>query len=151
MVPVVGVRVLPPQPEKTVQEPVPKNSLKGLNPSQIEAVSHGEGPLLVLAGPGSGKTRVIAHRIAYLIDDLSVPPGDILAVTFTNKAAAEMKKRARELASELAGGIWIGTFHSICLRILKIEADFLRRLHEGFRGLRPGRSARPPEKLPEGA
>ena len=125
MVPVVGVRVLPPQPEKTVQEPVPKNSLKGLNPSQIEAVSHGEGPLLVLAGPGSGKTRVIAHRIAYLINDFSVPPGNILAVTFTNKAAAEMKKRAEDLAGELASGIWIGTFHSICLRILKIEADFL--------------------------
>ncbi|MCY3624430.1 MAG: UvrD-helicase domain-containing protein [Candidatus Dadabacteria bacterium] len=101
------------------------NSLKGLNPSQLEAVTHGEGPLLVLAGPGSGKTRVIAHRIAYLINDLSVPPGNILAVTFTNKAAAEMKKRARDLAGELASGIWIGTFHSICLRILKIEADFL--------------------------
>jgi len=104
---------------------VPKDSLKGLNPSQIEAVSHGQGPLLVLAGPGSGKTRVIAHRIAYLINDFSVPPGNILAVTFTNKAAAEMKKRAEDLAGELASGIWIGTFHSICLRILKIEADFL--------------------------
>ena len=79
----------------------------------------------MLAGPGSGKTRVIAHRIAYLIDDLSVPPGNILAVTFTNKAAGEMKKRAADLAGELASGIWIGTFHSICLRILKIEADFL--------------------------
>lgn len=101
------------------------NSLKGLNPFQLEAVTHGEGPLLVLAGPGSGKTKVIAHRIAYLINDLSVPPGTILAVTFTNKAAAEMKKRARDLAGELASGIWIGTFHSICLRILKIEADFL--------------------------
>ncbi len=132
MVPVVGVRVLPPQPKKTVLAPVPKNSLKGLNSSQIEAVSHGEGPLLVLAGPGSGKTRVIAHRIAYLINDLSVPPGDILAVTFTNKAAGEMKKRARELAGELTSGIWIGTFHSICLRILKIEADFLEGYTRDF-------------------
>ena len=132
MVPVVGVRVLPPQPEKTVQEPVPKNSLKGLNPSQIKAVSHGEGPLLVLAGPGSGKTRVIAHRIAYLINDLCVPPGDILAVTFTNKAAAEMKKRAKDLAGELASGIWIGTFHSVCLRILKMEADFLEGYTKDF-------------------
>lgn len=132
MVPVVGVRVLPPQPEKTVKEPVPKNSLKGLNPSQIEAVSHGEGPLLVLAGPGSGKTRVIAHRIAYLINDLGIPPGDILAVTFTNKAAAEMKKRARDLAGELTSGIWIGTFHSICLRILKMEADFLEGYTKDF-------------------
>ncbi len=128
----MGVRVLPPQPKKTVLAPVPKNSLKGLNSSQIEAVSHGEGPLLVLAGPGSGKTRVIAHRIAYLINDLSVPPGDILAVTFTNKAAGEMKKRARELAGELTSGIWIGTFHSICLRILKIEADFLEGYTRDF-------------------
>ena len=132
MVPVVGVQVLPPQPEKTVQVPVPKNSLKGLNPSQIEAVSHGEGPLLVLAGPGSGKTRVIAQRIAYLINDLCVPPGDILAVTFTNKAAAEMKKRAGDLAGELAGRIWIGTFHSICLRILKTEADSLEGYTKDF-------------------
>ena len=132
MVPVVGVRVLPPQPEKSVQDPVAKDSLKGLNPSQIEAVSHGEGPLLVLAGPGSGKTRVIAHRIAYLINDLSVAPGEILAVTFTNKAAAEMKKRARDLAGEAASGIWIGTFHSICLRILKIEVDFLEGYTKNF-------------------
>ena len=86
----------------------------------------------MLAGPGSGKTRVIAHRIAYLINDLSISPGDILAVTFTNKAAAEMKKRARELAGKLAGGIWIGTFHSICLRILKMEADFLEGYTKDF-------------------
>ena len=125
MVPVVGVRVLPPQPEKTVQEPVPKNSLKGLNPSQIEIVTHAEGPLLVFAGPGSGKTRVIAHRIAYLINDLSVSPWNILAVTFTNKAAAEMKKRAADIVGDRINGAWIGTFHSTCLRILKIEADFL--------------------------
>ena len=132
MVPVVGVRVLPPQPRKTVLAPVPKNSLKGLNSSQIEAVTHGEGPLLVLAGPGSGKTRVIAHRIAYLLNDLSVPPGNILAVTFTNKAAAEMKKRAEELAGERTSGIWIGTFHSICLRILKIEANSLEGYTRDF-------------------
>ena len=111
---------------------MPKNSLKGLNSSQIEAVTHGEGPLLVLAGPGSGKTRVIAHRIAYLLNDLSVPPGNILAVTFTNKAAAEMKKRAEELAGERTSGIWIGTFHSICLRILKIEANSLEGYTRDF-------------------
>ncbi len=115
-----------------VQAPVPKNSLKGLNSSQIDAVSHGEGPLLVLAGPGSGKTRVIAHRIAYLIDDFSIPPGNILAVTFTNKAAAEMKKRAEELAGERTSGIWIGTFHSVCLRILKREADSLEGYTRDF-------------------
>ena len=112
--------------------PVPKNSLKGLNSSQIEAVSHGEGPLLVLAGPGSGKTRVIAHRIAYLLNDLSVSPGNILAVTFTNKASAEMKKRAGELAGERTSGIWIGTFHSVCLRILKTEADSLEGYTRDF-------------------
>ena len=132
MVPVVGVRVLPPQPKKTVRVPVPKNSLKGLNSSQIEAVSHGEGPLLVLAGPGSGKTRVIAHRIAYLLNDLSISPGNILAVTFTNKASAEMKKRAGELAGERTSGIWIGTFHSVCLRILKTEADSLEGYTRDF-------------------
>ncbi|MCY3827344.1 MAG: UvrD-helicase domain-containing protein [Candidatus Dadabacteria bacterium] len=101
------------------------NSLKGLNPSQLEAVTHGEGPLLVLAGPGSGKTRVIAHRISYLVNDLRVLPENILAVTFTNKAAGEMKKRVFDLGGGMAGGMWIGTFHSICLRILKAEVDFL--------------------------
>ncbi len=101
------------------------NSLKGLNISQLEAVTHGEGPLLVLAGPGSGKTRVIAHRIAYLVNDLHVHPENILAVTFTNKAAGEMKKRVRGLSEGAGGGMWMGTFHSICLRILKAEADFL--------------------------
>ena len=86
----------------------------------------------MLAGPGSGKTRVIAHRIAYLINDLSVPLGEILSVTFTNKAAAEMKKRAEELAGERTSGIWIGTFHSICLRILKMEVDFLEDYTKDF-------------------
>lgn len=132
MVPVVGVRVLPPQPERTVQDPVSKDSLKGLNPSQIEAVTHGEGPLLVFAGPGSGKTRVIAHRIAYLVNDLCVPPGEILAVTFTNKAAAEMKKRVGGLVGGGISGIWVDNFHSICLRILKIEADFLEDYTKDF-------------------
>ena len=132
MVPVVGVRVLPPQPEKTVHVPVPKDSLKGLNSPQVEAVTHGEGPLLVLAGPGSGKTKIIAHRIAYLVNDLSIPPWNILAVTFTNKAAAEMKKRAEELAGDRISGIWIGTFHSICLRILNIEVDFLEGYTKDF-------------------
>ena len=128
----MGVRVLPPQPKKTVLAPVPKNSLKGLNSSQIEAVSHGEGPLLVLAGPGSGKTKIIAHRIAYLINDLSIPPWNIMAVTFTNKAAAEMKKRAEELAGDRISGIWIGTFHSLCLRILNIETDSLEGYTKDF-------------------
>ena len=128
----MGVRVLPPQPRKTVQAPVPKDSLKGLNSSQIEAVTHEEGPILVFAGPGSGKTRVIAHRIAYLINDLSVSPWNIMSVTFTNKAAAEMKKRAADLVGDRINAAWIGTFHSICLRILKIEADFLEGYTKDF-------------------
>ena len=128
----MGVQVLPPQPKKTVQTPVPKNSLKGLNSSQIEAVTHGEGPLLVLAGTGTGKTRIIAHRVAYLINDLSISSRTILAVTFTNKAAGEMKKRVEELSGERTRGIWIGTFHSICLRILNIEADSLEGYTRDF-------------------
>ena len=111
---------------------MPKNSLKGLNSSQIEVVTHGEGPLLVFAGPGSGKTRVIAHRIAYLINDLSISPWNIMSVTFTNKAAAEMKKRTAELVGDRINGAWIGTFHSICLRILKIEVDFLEGYTRDF-------------------
>ncbi len=128
----MGVRVLPPQPEKTVQDPVPKNSLKGLNSSQIKAVSHGESPLLVLAGTGTGKTKIIAHRIAYLLNDLSILPWNIMAVTFTNKSAAEMKKRVRDLVGDQINGVWIGTFHSICLRILKIEVDFLEGYTKDF-------------------
>ena len=86
----------------------------------------------MLAGTGTGKTKIIAHRISYLINDLSIPPWNIIAVTFTNKAAAEMKKRVGELAGKETNSIWIGTFHSICLRILKIEADFLEGYTKDF-------------------
>ncbi|MEX0617287.1 MAG: UvrD-helicase domain-containing protein [Candidatus Woykebacteria bacterium] len=94
-----------------------KDILNSLNPAQRQAVEYTGSPTLVLSGPGSGKTRVITHRIAYLIDGLGVAPGDILAVTFTNKAAKEMKTRIRGLVKTTP--LWMGTFHSICAKILR--------------------------------
>jgi DNA helicase-2/ATP-dependent DNA helicase PcrA len=90
-----------------------------LNPPQLAAVTHGDGPLLVLAGAGSGKTRVLTHRIAHLITSKRARPQDILAVTFTNKAADEMKHRLKALLHDQAEGLWVSTFHSACLRILR--------------------------------
>ncbi|MBS1702323.1 MAG: DNA helicase PcrA [Armatimonadetes bacterium] len=94
--------------------------LDSLNPEQLEAVTYPAGPLLIFAGAGSGKTRVITTRIARLLND-GVPPYRILAVTFTNKAAREMMERIEKLAGNKAQGMWIGTFHSICARILRME------------------------------
>ena len=96
-----------------------------LNPAQREAVEHVEGPLLVLAGAGSGKTRVLTMRIAALIDRHGVPPDRIFAVTFTNKAAGEMKHRIGRLLNRDPSGLWIGTFHSLSARILRREAELL--------------------------
>ena len=112
---------------------VKQDFLKGLNPSQAEAVSYGEGPLLVLAGPGSGKTRVIAHRIAYLIRDMEVSSQRILAVTFTKKAALEMKRRVEDLVEREAEGLWIDTFHATCLKILRKEVEFLSGYTKKFK------------------
>ena len=99
--------------------------LAGLNDKQKEAVLHFEGPLLILAGAGSGKTRVLTHRIAYLIEEHQVPPSHILALTFTNKAANEMRERVNNIIEYGAGSIWVSTFHSTCVRILRRFIDHL--------------------------
>ena len=99
--------------------------LAGLNDKQKEAVLHFEGPLLILAGAGSGKTRVLTHRIAYLIEEHQVPPYHILGLTFTNKAANEMRERVNNIIEYGAGSIWVSTFHSTCVRILRRFIDHL--------------------------
>ncbi|MDG5785946.1 DNA helicase PcrA [Evansella sp. AB-P1] len=97
--------------------------LQGLNKEQQEAVKHGDGPLLIMAGAGSGKTRVLTHRIAYLIGEKGVPHWSILAITFTNKAAREMKERVARIVGGASNEIWISTFHSMCVRILRRDID----------------------------
>lgn len=97
--------------------------VKGLNPEQQKAVKATDGPLLIMAGAGSGKTRVLTHRIAYLIVEKEVAPWNILAITFTNKAAREMKDRVRGILGGTAEDIWISTFHSMCVRILRRDID----------------------------
>ena len=97
--------------------------LNGLNNKQYEAVTKTEGPVLVIAGAGSGKTKVLTHKIAYLMQEKNVSPWNILAITFTNKAANEMKERITNIVGEKAKDIWMGTFHSICVRILRKHID----------------------------
>jgi DNA helicase-2/ATP-dependent DNA helicase PcrA len=104
--------------------------LEGLNEPQRQAVMHGDGAVLILAGPGSGKTRVITHRIAHLVIEHRVPPWRVLAVTFTNKAAREMRERTAKLLGEDAGSLHMGTFHSMCARWLRIDGQAI--------GLAPG-------------
>ena len=99
--------------------------LDGLNDRQKEAVEYMDGPLLILAGAGSGKTRVLTYKIAYLLEKEIVKPWQVLAITFTNKAAKEMKERVEGLVGQVAQDMWLGTFHSVCVRILKREIELL--------------------------
>ncbi len=99
------------------------NLLEGLNDKQYEAVVNTEGPCLIIAGAGSGKTKVLTHKIAYLIEEGKAKPWDILAITFTNKAANEMKTRVEGLVGDIVNDMWLGTFHSICVRILRRQID----------------------------
>lgn len=101
------------------------NKYESLNPMQQEAVYHTEGPLLVLAGAGSGKTRVLTHRISYLIEEKQVKPWNIMAITFTNKAAAEMRERVNSIVNFGSESIWVTTFHSSCVRILRRHIEYL--------------------------
>jgi DNA helicase-2/ATP-dependent DNA helicase PcrA len=101
------------------------NFLDNLNPEQRDAVLHRNGPLLILAGAGSGKTRVITYRIAYLIGDGHADPNQVLAVTFTNKAAGEMRERVEGLIGEDCNGVWLSTFHALCARLLRREAPHI--------------------------
>ncbi|WP_048950331.1 DNA helicase PcrA [Enterococcus faecium] len=99
--------------------------LNGMNPRQKEAVLHTDGPLLLMVGAGSGKTRVLTHRIAYLIEEKEVNPWNILAITFTNKAAKEMKERVNAILASGGEDVWVSTFHSMCVRILRRDVDFI--------------------------
>ncbi|WP_048588687.1 DNA helicase PcrA [Corynebacterium pseudotuberculosis] len=118
------------QPAST---PAPADDLvRGLNPQQQQAVEHSGSPLLIVAGAGSGKTAVLTRRIAYLMRIRGVQPGQILAITFTNKAAAEMRERVAHLVGPIASRMWVSTFHSTCVRILREQAQLVAGLNSNF-------------------
>jgi DNA helicase-2/ATP-dependent DNA helicase PcrA len=114
-----------PQPSAPPSRPRRELDLSGLNPAQYEAVTLAPGPVLVVAGAGSGKTRVLTHRLAYLIAELEVSPFEMLAITFTNKAAGEMRERVAQLVGPVGLRMWVSTFHAACSRILRREASLL--------------------------
>ena len=117
--------VLPTYAPVTAGAASPADLLVDLNEPQREAVLHAGSPVLVVAGAGSGKTRVLTRRIAHLVGDRGVHPGSILAITFTNKAAAEMKARVVDLVGNRAKPMWVSTFHSAAVRILRTDIDRL--------------------------
>src|SRR6187200_1702113 len=106
--------------------------LEGLNPQQRQAVLHEGTPLLIVAGAGSGKTAVLTRRIAYLLAAREVGVGQVLAITFTNKAAAEMRERVVQLVGPRARAMWVSTFHSTCVRILRSQASLVQGLNSNF-------------------
>ncbi len=118
----------PAAPDRTHPTPRP-DLLTGLNSVQAKAVAHSGGPLLIVAGAGSGKTRVLTHRIAWLIAEQGISPFEILAITFTNKAAQEMRERVEALVGPVARRMWVSTFHAACVRILRRDASRL-----GYKG-----------------
>src|SRR5215207_8577227 len=113
------------EPRTTRRGPTAEELLEGLNGPQQEAVKHAGPPLLVVAGAGSGKTRVLTRRIAWIVSQRKAHPGSALALTFTNKAAAEMKERVEAMVGPRARLMWVSTFHSACVRILRKEIDKL--------------------------